>query len=400
MNLRKISLLSLAALPTGALFAATTYWDTNSDTAGAGTIADGTWDAATSNWTSDATGASTTTTYTSGDDVVFAAGSDATSGTITVSGTQLTNSITIEEGDFTFTGGLLDDTGAGYLNFTVLDGASAVFDQTDGAFNSNFDIQGSATMHINVVRGGSNMSKTGTGTLTVNRLDAILVVDEGTLVYTGSGTGASAKLKNTTINDGGTLRLEGNAFDGAKRNVEVNTGGTFELDGVDQTISFFTGGGSVVGENGAVLRIGGDNKSTTFSGSVSGDLDLYAIGTGTFTLADTSSVTFTIGANGVNNFIDGTGNININGEFVFDLTGADLTVGNQWLIVNIASLNETFGGTFSIAGFTETDNIWSNGSNLSFSEATGYLSVVPEPGAFAFLIGAASIGFVMARRRR
>src|SRR5258708_6649255 len=76
--LQKIKSIALfasvaALLSTPSAHATTLYWDTNGNTSGAGTggVATGTWDTGTTaNWTTDPTGASTTTAYTSGSDVV------------------------------------------------------------------------------------------------------------------------------------------------------------------------------------------------------------------------------------------------------------------------------------------------------------------------------------------
>lgn len=90
------SLLASLALATTA--SAQLYWDTNGATPGAGNPADGTWDAAASNWSTDSTGSSATSTYVSGSDVVFSAGSDAATAEVTVSGTQNVSSLSFEEG--------------------------------------------------------------------------------------------------------------------------------------------------------------------------------------------------------------------------------------------------------------------------------------------------------------
>jgi hypothetical protein len=237
------------------------------------------------------------------------------------------------------------------------------------------------------------MTKTGTGTATFDRLDAILTINGGKVVYTGL---VANKLKNTTVNNGGTLRLESSAFDGNKMNLGVNEGGLVEFAaGVSTTVSFFTGIGTVAAEGNNTLKVGGDNKSTTFAGTITGDLDLWAIGTGTFT--DNASMEFIIGNDGVNNAIlgDGAGTIILGGSFDFNLTGADLTANNSWSIVDVANLNETFGDTFSVTGFTEESaGVWTNGVSLVFSETTGVLNVIPEPSVLAmFVCGFGIIGF-------
>ena len=101
---------------------------------------------------------------------------------------------------------------------------------------------------------------------------------------------------------------------------------------------------------------------------------------GTLTLASGGGLQFVIGANGVNNGISGTGAVNLNGAFNFNLTGADTTVGDSWNIVNVGTLTTTFGGTFSIPGFTYVgSNLWTNGANYYFSTATGNLVVGCQP---------------------
>ncbi|WP_309383835.1 PEP-CTERM sorting domain-containing protein [Cerasicoccus frondis] len=387
----------------GTLTAQTLYWDTNGATEGAGNPADGTWDDTITNWSTSADGDIATSVYSAGADVIFSAGSDADTAAVTITGTQLANTLTFKNGAVTLTDGILDNSAAnGYLNITVNSGASATIN-TQGNFNSNFNVEG--TLFANAIIGGSNMSKTGSGTATFNRLDAILSVDEGTVVYTGT---AGAKLKNATVNNTGTLRLTGNAFDGTKRNLTINTGGTVEFaTAINQTVSQFQGGGHLTGVAGSSLKIGGDNKTATFDGSIDGQIDIISGGTGSFTLSDSSSIEFTILGDGENNSLLGDGNnttTNINGTFSFNLDGADLSEGNSWLIVDVDALNETFGGTFNIASFTDSDGVWSYDidSGLVFNESTGMLTytMIPEPGAYAIMLGVLATGLVVIRRRR
>ncbi|MET0263389.1 MAG: PEP-CTERM sorting domain-containing protein, partial [Rariglobus sp.] len=89
------------------------------------------------------------------------------------------------------------------------------------------------------------------------------------------------------------------------------------------------------------------------------------------------------------------------GSFNFNLTGAVLADGNSWTIVNNGTLTESFSGSFVVNGFTESGNIWTNGSGLSFNEATGILSysAVPEPSTYALLAGAGLLAFACIRRK-
>src|SRR5262245_43596032 len=102
---KNLNLTILFCLTLGATSApaATTYWDINGATAGAGgATPTGTWDTGTTaNWTTDSTGASATTTWSANDSAFFSAGTDA-SGSFTVTIPSLTTNaaagVTVEEG--------------------------------------------------------------------------------------------------------------------------------------------------------------------------------------------------------------------------------------------------------------------------------------------------------------
>lgn len=394
--------------------AQTLYWDTNGDTAGAGVTATGTWNASNTNWTTDSTGSSATVAYTAGSNVVFAAGSDLTSATVTMSSPGTVNSFTFLQGNITLGGSGLSVVTATATNITVAAGATVAFN-VGNTFNGIFEINGTFTG--NSFTGGNATTINGTGTSTFNRLDASLTVNGGTVNVSGG------KLKNTTVNSGGTLRSIGDTFDGNNRSLTVNSGGRFEVAaGFTDNINVFSGAGTFHGDLNSSINIGSNNGSSTLSGQITGDLTLNKIGTGTFTLsgasistgdvnvsagtytlANGSSFTFYIGENGVNNSVTGLGTANFNGAFLFDLSGASLADGNSWTIASVAS--QSFGGTFSVGGGFEYDainDIWTNGLGFSFSETTGLLtySVIPEPSSAAALAGLGVLGLVALRRRR
>lgn len=396
--------------------AATLYWDTNGSTAGAGVTADGAWNTTATNWTSDSTGESATSAYVDASDVVFSAGTDMATANITASGTLNAQSITVEEGSIVVSGAIRVGSVGTAGAFTVASGASATLNN-DLVLNNNVDVTVDGTLDLKINGAGKTFNKYGSGTVTINDTtgsDYSIKAYGGLVVLQRVAT---KQLKVSEVNDGGTVRLAANEQFGG--NLSVNTGGSLQLDaGITETVAALNGGGSVTGGVDSSLGM----TSGTFSGSISGDVDLVKTGTGTFTLTGTNTstgntavnggtftlasgaeMTFYIGENGINNAVTGVGTANFNGSFAFDLTAADLTSGNSWLIVDVGTLTESFAGTFSVVGFddTDADNIWTNGAGFSFDESTGMLSysAIPEPSAFALLLGAGALMASVVRRK-
>jgi len=204
--------------------------------------------------------------------------------------------------------------------------------------------------------------------------------------------GTTAILKN----NGGALTLDAN------RNIEIGANGGGFMAGWNSNLTVT---GDVTGSG--PVRIVGDSGTVVFSGTntYTGDTIMMA-NTSRFTLADDGAMLFQIGANGVNNKITGnalsTSIVTLNGDFTFDLALAAIENGNVWTIVDVNNLSETFGSTFTVNGFSETDNIWTkiDGNNTwIFSESSGQLTLaaIPEP-SVTLMAGIGMLAF--SRRRR
>jgi autotransporter-associated beta strand protein len=271
-----------------------------------------------------------------------------------------------------------------------------------------------------------------------------------------SGTTDLSGSSGTTTDDG-TLHTQNTGA--AKGIVRVNTGGTIIAQRIDGSGDMFSNGGTLKpsvsgfdflpnpGNNGVgnpvglattFLQAGGVTFDTSGVGagavnvainqplledatSIGGGLSKVGAGTltlnkvntytgdtvvsaGTLELADNAGLKFVIGASGVNNSIEGTGTALLDGDFTFDLVGASTTLGSSWLVVNNATLSETFGGTFSVAGFSPLGlDLWTSpidaNTQYVFSETTGTLAVaaIPEPTSLALL--GLTAGALIRRRR-
>jgi hypothetical protein len=201
-------------------------------------------------------------------------------------------------------------------------------------------------------------------------------------------TFAGNSLKVTTVNGNLTFKgtgspvitfnnlvLDGGLIDHLMSSADVfNLAGNLTITGTGSRIAASQGAinvASAVSGTGDLAII--NNLVTTFSGvsTYTGTITL----SGPFVLAQTGSLTFKIGATGVNNQVTGAGAGAFNGTFNIDLSTAGNTVGNKWTLVNVATVVETFGDSFNIPGFTENENIWtSTDGKYQFLEATGVLS--------------------------
>ena len=276
-----------------------------------------------------------------------------------------------------------------------------------------------------------SVTKTGAGTLVLSGSNSYagLTVSGGTLRIANPTTQAISG--TLTASNGGTLQLGGSNNDQLHDNstIAIASGGFLDMAGRNEKVKNISGSGTVINSGGSqsTLTVSGFSGNTVFDGAITGNVALthtdpncsttlnglntysgntnITSATATFAVSSAGGLEFYIGANGVNNWINGVAGatVNLDGAFTFDLTNAALTDGNLWNIVENGDLVETFGANFSVAGFTQASDVWTKvdgNNNWKFEESTGALSlaVVPEPGSMA--LGLVGMITLMRRRQR
>lgn len=293
--------------------------------------------------------------------------------------------------------GSLTKTGAGTLTLTA----------TNSTFTGPFKISG-GTVNVATLAGVNGASSIGNGGRINQAQD--LVLDGGTLQYTGTAAASTVRHYTLTTNGGGfdasgttlgTLAFSGNMTASGSSGTQ-----TFTLTG---TGSGATGGGTISGtiNNGSGTNVTSLSKTGTGTWTLSG-ANTYTgnttISGGTLTLSGSSL--FAV-ANASSTQFLGTGTVNFNGSFKFDLSGVSISNGS-WTLVDVTNLSETFSLTSvtSTTGmnFTNNSGIWTSTDSLwSFNQATGILtggSAVPEPSTYAALFGTLVLGVAVTQRRR
>jgi len=203
-------------------------------------------------------------------------------------------------------------------------------------------------------------------------LNTSIIVSGGTLGATAAWTSTANMVLGTT---NGNITFKTADATGTGHNITLN--------------GALSGAGGLIHTGSGILTLGGVN---TYLGNTTVN------GTGSAILSGTGHLAFVIGANGVNNQINGTEALTLNGTFDINLTGADTTAGDVWDI-NADNANTTYGGTFDLTGFTQNGEIWTDGL-YQYSELSGDLTIasVPEPSTTnAALFGGVSL-FLASRR--
>jgi autotransporter-associated beta strand protein len=340
-------------------------------------------------------------------------------GTITA-GTTLTGGLTLGgAGDFSVSGvvsggGALTKTGTGtatlfgtntYTGATTVSAGTLVAASAAalGTTAAGTTVIAGATLDVGanigteaVSLGGSLVTSTGTGTVggAVTLTAGANVGGAGTLNVTGAiggafgvtkvGTGTTS-LSGTNTHAGttgvsaGTLALASGAAIPDAGAVTVAGGATLRLD-ASETIGSLAGAGAVNLQT-FTLTTGGDNTSTSFSGAFSGTSgSLAKAGTGTFTVAGTSTIA---GALTVQNGTLDAGGANLAVGAV-SITGGTLAAPTNTMTVagNWSRTGGTFnpnGGTVDFTAVVQTVNGGGEAFNNLTKSGVGLLTLVTSP---------------------
>ncbi len=284
--------------------------------------------------------------------------------------------------------------------------------------------------------------------------DALSEADFGSTVVTleGTYTGTNLQLYQDVVKLGASERIANNTVVILGHATANTLKQRLDLNGFNETIARLTVSGGAASATHEVTNSSATastltvNSSTnsSYSGILTGNLNLHKLGTntltysginthtgtttignGTFTVASggafngggsttvASGATFSllgtylfkIGENGASNRISGAGTVNLGGILHLDLSLAALQDGNSWQVIDTTGPTDWTGiqVTSTAGAFSKNGEFWTRSEgdhNWSLSQGTGVLSlsIVPEPGhASLLLLGGAA--FALRRRR-
>ncbi len=265
------------------------------------------------------------TTVSSGAALQVQSGIDVAGETLSLSGAGIGNS-----------GALRSLGGSNSWSGTITLAAASTIDADAGTFyiganiiNSTFTetFTNNGTIVLAGVLGGGSgaLAKTGTGTLIVN----------GANSYTG-----------TTTVSGGTLQFGVSGSLPSTSAVTINSAGTLDLSNLSESILSLAGAGTVTLGSGTVTV--NNTSSVTFSGVISGTGGLTKTGSGTWTLSGTNTFTGNTVING--------GAVSIKADSGLGATNGSVTL-NAGTLTTSAAFNTSraiilgaSGGTLNVGG--------------------------------------------------
>lgn len=306
---------------------------------------------------------------------------------------------------------------------------------------NNLVISGSNNIYLGVAKNlGLNGTISGSGTLTLGN-DG----QNSTIYLSGANTMTSGTI--TLANNTNSVRFANASAGNANVAWVVNNTGANKntLDFTTGTISFgsLSGSGLLQANNATgtkVISVGGLNTNSTFSGAIgggSGTIAVTKVGSGTWTLsgantytgattvnagtlalgaanriADTSALVMNGGTFATGGFSETLGVLTLSSNSILDFGS-----GNSALVFADSS-GATWSGTLTLTNFnigTDTLKFGTSVSALSLAQlneislagytasldSSGFVtfSAIPEPSTYAVLLGVASFGGMLVRRR-
>ncbi len=200
------------------------------------------------------------------------------------------------------------------------------------AAGGTVDTNGNNAMLSGPVGGAGDLTKAGAGTLSLS----------GSSTYTGA----------TNVNGGVLQAAAANVFSSASA-FSIGSGATLDLNGFNQSIGSLSGAGAVT-LGAALLTVGSNNASTTFSGAISGTGGLTKTGTGLLNLTGANTYS---GPTNVN-----AGTLAVNGSIAGSVTvNSGGTLGGTGSVGTLVASGGTIAPGNSIGTLTVVGNFTQNG---------------------------------------
>jgi len=254
------------------------------------------------------------------------------------------------------------------------------------------------------ISGTQNLTFGGAGDTTVN---SIIGTSTGTLTKDGAGTltlsGANTYTGTTTVSVG-TLATSAADRISDSSAISVSNGATFQLGG-SETVGSIAGAGTFnFGAN--TLTAGGDNSSTTVSGTLSGTGAFVKTGSGLLTLSRNNSSTFTgtttISGGGIvvasTSNVLGFGNITMAQDTSIGVSGSARSLTNNFTLTGNVTLGTTgTDGALTLGGTGRTLNLGSANRSITVSNTASAtildISIIGDSGIGFTKLGAGNLTF-------
>jgi outer membrane autotransporter protein len=245
------------------------------------------------------------------------------------------------------------NTALGTGSLAMADGTTLQAAANNIALANSVSVAGISTVDTN----SNNLSLSGN----VTGAGGVTKIGAGVLTLSGSGNSYSGA---TNVNAGTLKSSAAGAFSSNSAFV-VSTGATLDLNGYSQVIGSLAGAGSTSLGPGN-LTAGGNNTSTTFSGSIDGSGSINKVGAGTLSLT------------GANTYTGGTslnaGTIAVGNNAALGTNDLAMAAGTTLQAASSVSL----ANAVDLAGAA---NIDTNGNNLGLSGVISGVGAVTKTGA-------------------